>query len=223
MMLLAIDTSTRVVGVALYDGIQVVSEVMWVTKDYHTVELAPAVDQTLSKVDANVTDINAIAVALGPGSYTGLRIGIALVKGLSLVGQLPVVGIPTFDILAAAQPVVDRQMVTVLRAGRGRLAAGWYRSNADEWESLEKTEVITPEQLSRQITKPTLVCGELTGDERKLLGRKRKKVVLASPARSVRRPSYLAELGWERWCLDQMHDPVTLSPIYLHYNQPIPG
>lgn len=222
-MLLAIDTSTRVVGVALYDGIQVISEVMWVTQDYHTVELAPAVYQTLSKVNANVADINAIAVAIGPGSYTGLRIGLAFVKGLSLVNQLPVVGIPTFDILAAAQHVVERKMITVLRAGRGRLATGWYRPYRDKWESMGKTEVITPEELSRQITKPTLICGELTGYERKLLARKRKKVLLASPARSVRRPSYLAELGWERWSSNQIDDPVTLSPIYLHYNNPIPG
>jgi tRNA threonylcarbamoyladenosine biosynthesis protein TsaB len=222
-MLLAIDTSTRVIGVALYDGIRVVSEVVWVTNDYHTVELSPAVDQTLLKADVSVSEVNAIAVAIGPGSYTGLRIGLALVKGLSLVGQLPIVGIPTFDILAAAQPVVDRQLITVLRAGRGRLATGWYRPINDKWESTEKTEVVTPEQLSGQITKPTLICGELTGDERKLLGRKRKKVVLASPARSVRRPSFLAELGWERWCSDKMDDPVTLSPIYLQYNTPIPG
>lgn len=222
-MLLAIDTSTRVVGVALYDGVQVISEAIWVSNDYHTVELAPAVDQTLSKVDATISDIKAIAVAIGPGSYTGLRIGLALVKGLCLVGQIPVVGIPTFDILAAAQPVLDTQMVTVLRAGRGRLATGWYRPSSNEWVSIGKTEVITPEELSGKITKPTLVCGELTGDERKLLGRKRKKVVLASPARSIRRPSYLAELGWEHWCSDRIDDPVTLAPIYLHYNNPIPG
>lgn len=222
-MLLAIDTSTRVVGVALYDGVQVISEVVWITQDYHTVELAPAVDQTLSKSDITVSDINAIAIAKGPGSYTGLRIGLAFVKGLSLVGQKTVVGIPTFDILAAAQPVVDKQMVTVLRAGRGRLASGWYRSNGDKWESTGKTEVITPQELSAQINRPTLVCGELTADERRLLGRKRKKVVLASPARSIRRPSFLAELGWERCLSNRVDDPVTLSPIYLHQNNPIPG
>jgi len=222
-MLLAIDTSTRVVGVALYDGVQVISEAVWITQDYHTVELAPAVDQTLSKSDIKISDINAIAIARGPGSYTGLRIGLAFVKGLSLIGQKPLIGIPTFDILAAAQPVVDKQMVTVLRAGRGRLAAGWYRPNRDEWESMGKTEVITPKELSAQIIKPTLVCGELTADERRLLGRKRKKVVLTSPAQSIRRPSFLAELGWERLLSDRVDDTETLSPIYLHQNNPIPG
>jgi tRNA threonylcarbamoyladenosine biosynthesis protein TsaB len=221
-MLLAIDTSTRVVGIALYDGVKVVSETIWASNDYHTVELAPAVDQTLLRVNATISDIKAIAVAIGPGSYTGLRIGLALVKGLCLAGQIPVVGIPTFDILAAAQPVLDTQMVTVLRAGRGRLAAGWYRPSSNEWVSMGTTEVITPEELSGKITKPTLICGELTEDERKLLGRKHKKVMLASPARSIRRPSYLAELGWEHWRSDQIDDPVTLSPIYLHYNNPIP-
>lgn len=222
-MLMAIDTSTRVMGVALYDGVQVISEATWVSNDYHTVELAPAVDQTLSKVKATVSEIKALAVAIGPGSYTGLRIGLALVKGLCLVSQTPIVGIPTFDILAAAQPILDTQLVTVLRAGRGRLAVGWYKPKSNRWVSKGITEVITPAELSGRITKTTLVCGELTENERKLLGRKRKKVVLASPARSIRRPSYLAELGWERWLSGQIDDPVTLSPIYLHYNNPIPG
>jgi tRNA threonylcarbamoyladenosine biosynthesis protein TsaB len=222
-MLLAIDTSTRVVGVALYDGVQVISEVVWRSQDYHTVELAPTVEQTLSKSGITIDDIKAIAVAIGPGSYTGLRIGLAFVKGLSLVMQKSVVGIPTFDILAAAQPVMGKQMVTVLRAGRGRLAAAWYRSDGDEWKSWDKTEVITPKELSSQIKRPTVVCGELTAEERRLLGRKRKKVILSSPAQSIRRPSFLAELGWERWFSDKIDDPVTLSPIYLHQNNPIPS
>ena len=222
-MLLAIDTSTRVVGVALYDGVQVISEVVWRSQDYHTVELAPTVEQILSKSDLSIADIKVIAIALGPGSYTGLRIGLAFVKGLSLVEQKSVIGIPTFDILAAAQPVMGKQMVTVLRAGRGRLAVGWYRPIGDEWESMDKSEVITTKELSAQIKRPTVVCGELTANERRLLGRKRKKVILSSPAQSIRRPSFLAELGWERWLSDLVDDPVTLSPIYLHQNNPIPG
>jgi len=222
-MLLAIDTSSRFVGIALYNGIQVVSDVVWSTKDYHTVELAPAVERTLARVDLKFSDLKILAIATGPGSYTGLRIGLAFVKGLSLAGQLPVIGIRTFDILAAAQPMLDMQMVTVLRAGRGRLAAGWYRPRKGEWLPTDKLEVITPEELSSKITSPTYICGELSSEERRLLGRKRKKVTLASPARSVRHPSNLAELAWKRWRTKQVDDPFTLAPVYLHYNNPIPG
>lgn len=222
-MLLAIDTSTRVVGVALYDGVRVLSEEVWASQDYHTVELAPAVAQTLNRVGISVSDLSALAVALGPGSFTGLRIGLSLAKGMSLVEQIPIVGVPTFDILVESQPVRDAVLVSVLRAGRGRLAVGWYQPEGDKWQSINKIEVLTPEELSRLINEPTLVCGELNEEERRLLGRKWKNVILASPAQSLRRPSFLAELGWQRWQAGQVNDPATLVPIYLHPSATIPG
>lgn len=222
-MLLALDTSTRTTGVALYDGTQVLAENLWVSRDYHTVELAPAVAETLAKSGIEASELDALVVALGPGSFTGLRIGLALAKGMALAHHLPLIGVPTLDVLAAAQPPHDGPMVAVLRAGRGRLAVGWYQGRAEGWHSTGKTEVLTPPELSQRIRKPTLVCGELTAGERRLLGRKRKNVILASPAHSVRRPSYLAEVGWRRWLAGQVDDPATLAPVYLHHHEPIPG
>jgi len=222
-MLLALDTSTRTVGIALYDGIQVLSESVWNSKDYHTVELAPAVAETLSKSGVSIEDLQALVVALGPGSFTGLRIGLALAKGIALVRHLPLIGIPTLDVLAAAQPLDDIPLAAVLRAGRGRLAVGWYEADNHTWHPNGDIEILTPEELSQRIQSPTLVCGELEEEERRLLGRKRKNVTLASPAQSLRRPAFLAELGWRRWQQEDVDDPATLAPFYLHYNEPIPG
>ena len=222
-MLLALDTSTRTVGVALYDGVQVLSESVWNSKDYHTVELAPAVAETLSKSGVNIEDLQALVVALGPGSFTGLRIGLALAKGIALVRHLPLIGIPTLDVLAASQPLDDLPLAAVLRAGRGRLAVGWYKAENSAWHSNGDIEILTPEELTQRIQSPTLVCGELEEEERRVLGRKRKNVTLASPAQSLRRPAFLAELGWRRWQQEDVDDPATLAPFYLHYNEPIPG
>lgn len=222
-MLLAIDTSTRAIGLALYDGIQVLSETVWISQDYHTVELAPAVRETLEKCDVQVFSLEALAVALGPGSFTGLRIGLALVKGMSLAHHLPLIGVPTLDIVAAAQPLRDEPMAAVLHAGRERLAVGWYLVINDHWQQTGKIEVLTPQELHRRIKKPTLVCGELTQSVRGLLERKRVNVISVSPAQCVRRPAYLAELGWQRWEAGQVDDPAILSPIYLHHHDPIPG
>ena len=80
-MLLAIDTSTRYAGVALYDGIQVTGEVVWTSQDHHTVELVPVIAEVLQRAGKKVTDLTAVGVALGPGSFTGLRIGLAAAKG----------------------------------------------------------------------------------------------------------------------------------------------
>jgi len=220
-MILALDTSTHTMGLALFDGVQVLSEAVWVSRNHHTVELAPAVADTLAKAGVKVPELGAIVVATGPGSFTGLRIGLALAKGMALMHQIPLVGIPTLDILAAAQPLRAEPLATILRAGRGRLAVGWYEVKEAAWQLIGNIEVCTPQELSRRIQSPTLVCGELTEGERRLLGRKRKNVILASPAQSLRRPAFLAELGWQRWQSGRTDNPATLAPFYLHYNLPI--
>jgi tRNA threonylcarbamoyladenosine biosynthesis protein TsaB len=222
-VLLAIDTATRMIGLALYDGVQVLCESIWRSPDHHTIELAPAVEETLANTGIHISKVGAIAVALGPGSFTGLRIGLALAKGLSLAQRMPLIGIPTLDSLAAAQPIADLPMSAVLQAGRGRLATGWYQAKRGAWQSIRKIEILTAEELAERIESPTLVCGELDEEERRLLARKRKIVLLASPAQSLRRPSFLAELGWRRWQAGDVDDPASLSPIYLHFNEQSPG
>ena len=114
-------------------------------------------------------------------------------------------------------------MAAILQAGRGRLAVGWYHVVDERWQATGKSEVLDVNILARRIQQPTLVCGELTEDERQILKRKHKNVVMASPAQSLRRPSYLAELAWQRWEAGQVDDPATLAPIYLHIGDPIPG
>lgn len=222
-MLLAIDTSTRTVGVALYDGTQVLGEIVWNSRDYHTVELAPAISEMLRRMQADPSEIKVVAVATGPGSFTGLRIGLAFAKGLCLARHLPLIGVATLDIVAAAQPVQPLPLVAVLQAGRGRLAVGWYHSLAGSWELDGEVEITDITRLVQLIQQPTLVTGELKEEERRALARKYKNVHLASPAQALRRPAYLAELAWKRWQSGQLDDPASLSPIYLHFGDPIPG
>ena len=162
-----------------------------------------------------VKELQAIAVAIGPGSFTGLRAGIALAKGISLAAHIPLVGIPTLDVLAVAQSLLPQPLVAIARAGRGRLAVGRYKVIDNEWRSTKEVEIISLHDLSQQLTEPTLVCGELTGEERRLLGRKRVNVILASPAQCLRRPSFLAELGWRRMQVGQVDDSARLAPIYV--------
>ncbi len=222
MTLLALDTSTRTVGIALYNGVQVLSESIWVSQDHQTVELAPAIENLLIKAGTNVSELGALGVALGPGSFTGLRIGLALAKGLALAQNIPIVGVPTLDALAVAQPVQHSQLAAILQAGRGRLAVNWYQPIDKSWRSIGQLEVLTIAELSERIQELTLVCGELTEDERRVLGHNHRFIMLASPALSLRRPSFLAELAWQKWQSGKIDSPAILSPIYLHYRQPIP-
>lgn len=226
-MLLAIDTSTQIVGLALCDETRVWCEMTWQSRNHHTVELSPAVSELLERCGIRPPDLQAIGVALGPGSFTSLRIGLALAKGMALALKIPVVGVPTLDILAASIPVGglygDMPLAAVLQAGRSRLALVWYRVQFGAWKAQTEPEIVTAEELSKKITKPTLVVGELGAAERQLLARKRKNVTLLSPAQSLRRPGFLAELAWTRWQQGQIDDIVSLSPIYLHVTEAIPA
>jgi tRNA threonylcarbamoyladenosine biosynthesis protein TsaB len=222
-MLLAIDTSTRSVGVALYDGVQVVSERVWLSNQFHTVELAPTVSSLINQSGISLDELKVVAVALGPGSFTGLRIGMALAKGMALAGHLDLVGIPTLDILAASQPIDEKPLAAILEAGRGRIAVGWYKKHSGEWKADKKVQVMTPKELASGIKSPTIVCGELSEEDRRLFRRKRINVSLASPAQSLRRPSYLAELGWRRWQKGMSDDPAMLAPEYIHHDQKSSG
>jgi tRNA threonylcarbamoyladenosine biosynthesis protein TsaB len=220
-MLLAVDTSTKQMGLALYDGTQVVGEFLWHSRHYHTVELAPAVADLLSRSGLKMDAIQALGVALGPGSFTSLRVGLAFVKGLALARHLPIVGIPTLDVVAAAQEMRDLPLAAVLQAGRGRLALVWYEAGETGWDAKGSPSVTTADDLAESIHKPTIVCGELTADERQRLARKRVNVLLASPSACVRRPAVLAELAWERWQAGVQDDAASLAPIYLHVGDPI--
>ncbi len=222
-MLLALDTSTRTASVALYDGTQVLAETSWTSRDYHTSEMAPVIQQALERTGIAQANLQALGVAIGPGSFTGLRIGLALAKGMALAKRIPLIGIPTLDILAAAQPALDLPLLAILQAGRGRLAVGSYTLVEGAWQANNDLRVMEVEALSHSIQKPTLVCGELTEAQRHLLARKRKNVILASPAQALRRAGYLAELAWKRFQAGQVDDPATLAPIYLHIGEPIPA
>ena len=221
-MLLAVDTSTQTIGIALYDGAQVLGEMHWQTQTHHTVELAPAVDDLLSRCSVKPTDLKVLACALGPGSFTSLRIGLAFIKGLAFSLTIPVLGIPTFDYLVASQPVRDLLLAAVLPAGRKRLAVSWYHNEVNHWCTNEEPALITAEELSALITQPTLICGEFGADERQILSRKWKNAILASPAQCVRHPGMLAELAWNRYKGGEQDEPISLSPIYLHIAEAIP-
>ena len=220
-MLLAVDTSTAQVGLAVYDGAQVIGEYAWRSSQRHTVELAPAVSNLLSRSGLTMDNIQALGVALGPGSFTSLRVGLSLVKGLALARHLPLVGIPTLDILAANQPASRLPLLAAIQAGRGRLAVGWYKSSRRGWQARSPARVVSVEELVDEIRTPSVVCGEFTAEDRQRLAKDEVNVKLTSPAQSVRRPAVLAELAWARWQNGDVDDDASLAPIYLHTAEPV--
>lgn len=210
-MILAIDTSTRQLGVALYDGVHVLAERAWTSPFHHTVELAPAVEKALREAGNGPEGLAAIGVATGPGSFTALRSGMAFAKGLALGRDLPLIGVPSLDVTAAGQPASDLPLVALLEAGRKRLAAGRYTWSDTGWAPDGEAVLVTLEELAAGLSAPAVLCGELDERAEALLAGH----PFARLAPAARQPGLLAQLAWRRFTAGEADDPATLAPIYL--------
>jgi tRNA threonylcarbamoyladenosine biosynthesis protein TsaB len=224
---LAIDTATDTAGVAICDASRQLASAHWTRRRRHTVELGPTVERLLKLQNLEPAALAGIAVAIGPGSYTGLRIGLSFAKGLAIgIDPAPLLlGVPTLDILAAAlsPPHVPRDLPlwAVLQAGRGRVVAAVYPSIALPevgprplaWPDPRALEVCTVAELRDRIEGPAWVAGELDAAARAML--ERPGIELLPPAASLRQAGWLAELG-RRGIVDVVSaGPDVLAPIYL--------
>jgi tRNA threonylcarbamoyladenosine biosynthesis protein TsaB len=213
-MLLAIDTATRQLSLALYDGERVVVEQAWRTANYHTVELAPQIALMLRQAAVSAESLEAVAVALGPGSYTGLRIGLGLAKGLAFAHSLPLIGVPTFESVMAALPPGNERALAVLQAGRGRAIVAVHYWAGQRWEAVGPVRVLEWGALVEEVRGPTLICGEWAAATPEQLAPLRTRAAFTSPAHSLRRAGFLAEIAWERLQRGEVANPATLAPLY---------
>ena len=216
-LLLAIETATRAAGLALYDGEAVRSEASWLSQNNHSVELMPKLARMLEQQRVGAQDLGAVAVTIGPGSFTGLRIGLSVAKGLVQAQGIPLLGIPTLDILAFQHAEQRRPIWAVIQAGRGRYCSALYRRRRGHWRRDGELRLTTLEELVELLAGRCLVCGELSQAQIEYASEHTDAdVEFASPALSVRRPGCLAELAWERFQRGEDDNLATLAPVYLH-------
>jgi len=216
-MLVAIDTATDYASLALHDGFQVLVEHTWESPRRHTVELLPRLAAALEQLGLRADHLSGVAVTQGPGSFTGLRVGMAVAKGLALARGLPLIGVPTLDVVAAAQGRDRRPLCAVLQAGRGRICTAIYRWRGGEWRLREGPRLTTWSALAEETTSPTLFCGEVDLMGAEALAALGELAVLLPAATRLRRAGFLAEIAWRRLNRGEADDPATLTPIYLQY------
>ena len=212
-MILAIDTATDMLGAALSDGEAVLWESAWLAHQRHTVTLGPLVAQALATLGLSAESVRAVGVTLGPGSFTALRVGLAFAQGFALGHRIPVVGVPTLEVLAYAQPKSDHVLAAVLQAGRARVAAGLYRWQSRAWRAEGEALSFTMAELVAWLPRGTIVVGELGRPLREVLA-PRRDLRVAPAAAALRRAGYLAELTGLR-LRDGLPDAAPLVPIYL--------
>lgn len=213
-VILAVDTATHSIGLALLDGQQLIAERMWHSENNHTVELAPNVEKLLKENHVAVRDLKAIAVALGPGSFNGVRIGLGFVKGLSLARDVPLIGVRTLDILTHSVTPFNGGLIPVIQAGRGRIIWSRYRVGKHGWESASAGVVSDWETLNAHVEENDRLIGEIDPVGLRLIDPKK----IGS---RERRPFYLAQIAAERLVRGEVDDATMLAPIYAQ--QPTSG
>lgn len=216
MTLLAIDTSTQHASLALYDGRTVLAEVTWHAQRRHDDHLFPELARLLALAGAALGDVRRVAVAIGPGSFTGVRVAIAAAQGIVRASGAAAVGVVTLDVAAHPFAGARTRVCAVLPAGRGEHYAAMYRERGGAWERTSAILTASAEDLALQVARDTLFVGEMDGAAVAALGeRLGPRAAFATGSAAVRRAGHLAEIGWER--LDQGHavSGEQLEPLYI--------
>jgi tRNA threonylcarbamoyladenosine biosynthesis protein TsaB len=213
--LLAIDTSSDRAGVALFNDHDMYLR-QWPSVRAQTTQVLPMIRQLITAANLTVADLAAVAVATGPGTFTGLRIGMSLAKGFALGRSIPLIGVPTLEASALPWAMAGLSVIAILPAGRGRLVWQWF-GQENQPQALQSIPVnTTPPELIEAVESVQFdaVVGELT----KTLGDqlRRVSVPVIVGAESPPRIASVAALAYERLSRGIWGDPASLQPTYVH-------
>lgn len=173
----------------------------------------PAVEKLLEPLGIAVEDLGAVAVSAGPGSFTGLRVGMAAAKGLAYSLDIPLYGFPTLELLAANAAPGTRAVRAVLDARRGELFTALYDCGGGSPELVEEASIVTPDVLAGLLSPGTLVIGE-PGSCLELLS-SAEGVFTAPPHLGYPRAAGAALAGADRLAAGAPSETASLTPIYL--------
>ena len=209
MRVLAVETSSLAGGVALLDDERLVAEYLLDVSVTHSERLMAAIDRVLTDARWTARELGGLAVAVGPGSFTGLRIAVSTVKGLGLALRLPIAAVPTLDAMAAALPWAALPVCPALDARKGEVYASLYRWDGDamrrQWEYL----ALSPAALAERLTEPVIVAGDGAPVIRSPHAR------LLPPPRRLPSPACVGLLGLERLRRGETVAAAALAPLYL--------
>jgi tRNA threonylcarbamoyladenosine biosynthesis protein TsaB len=217
MKILGIDTSTSCGAIGLVDGERVLGDYLLNVPVTHSERLIGAIDLVLRESGCPMDTLDGWAVSIGPGSFTGLRIGVSTVKGLSFATKKPVIGVPTLDVLAFQVSPTQYQICPILDARKEEVYTAFYRyGEKDVLHRQSPYQAIRPENLVRKIEERTIFVGEGLRTYGPYL--REALPTLAAfvfPSFNVPHGSTVASLGRELFGRNETLDLPNFGPIYV--------
>jgi tRNA threonylcarbamoyladenosine biosynthesis protein TsaB len=217
MRVLAIDTATPRVSVAVGRDGEVVGEVSLAGGRRHAEQLAPAIQYLCAEVDAALEQLAVLAVGLGPGLFTGLRVGVTTARVMAQTLRIPVVGVPTLDLIAYPLRHASRTVVSVVDARRDEVFFACYQPVPGGVQRMGEYEVTTPDGLAGELAargEDFLLAGDGALRYAEQLGRL-DRVELAGPGAAAPSAGALAELATARYEREEFSPPNDVHPLYL--------
>ena len=212
MTILGIETSTQICGIALTKAEQLIAEYRLFLKNVHASALAGLIDSLLKQVNISIQDLSALAVSIGPGSFTGLRIGLSTAKGLALGSDIPLVTVPTLTALASQAPCTSGTICPLLKSRADEYYCATYRRH-----DFEDTIEIEPRLVEKKAIASTLPAESmLIGQTQEILQEKQ------NAARFTFAPDYLslptafsiARIGFQMYSRGDIAPYETVEPMY---------
>ena len=219
MRVLAIDTATDQLGVALVDEQRVLASYELLADRPHAVELPQAVNRILQAGGCALERLEGIAVDIGPGSFTGLRIGVAFVKALVFRAKTAVIGVPSLDVLAANIPMAPHRVCPILDAKQRKVYTALYQTRDGVMRKESDYHLATLDELLPMLGKdrPVILLGDGVALYRQRLTQALgERALFAGPEAWLPRAATLGRLGLERLRQGLRDDPSRLVPMYLY-------
>lgn len=221
MKILAVDTSTVMTTCAVLDGDQLIGEYALSQSMHHSEKLVPMVKEVLDRLDLGIKDMDLFATTIGPGSFTGLRIALATIKGFAHLYDKPVVGISTMEALAFNLPYNDI-VVPMIDARRNRVYTGIYRWQGENLETILKPDALEIEDIMEQLDpyENVIVNGDGSMLYKELIKeRLGNRVKFSKPGDTMPRAASVCEIAKMRYEQNQIDDYFSLTPDYLRPSQ----
>jgi len=222
MKVLGLDTSSNATSIAVIEDNKLICEYTVNTKTTHSQKLMPMIENMLKISEINVNDMDMIAICQGPGSFTGLRIGMATAKALSHVNNLPIVGVNSLELLAGNMDLSDKKICSILDAQRTQVYMGQYKFENNKLVEIKSVDVVEIDELLEELKSSNeewILVGEAVYKYEDKI-KEIQNIYLPAPSHNVNKASSLCTIAMNKYNQNiDVYDCYTINPVYIRKSQ----
>lgn len=222
MKILGIDTSSMASSVAVIEDNKLICEYTINTKKTHSQKLMPMIENMLKISDVNINEMDMIAICEGPGSFTGLRIGMATAKAIAHVNNLPIVGVNSVELLAGNMNLSEKKICSILDAQKTQVYMGQYKYENNELVEIKAVDVVEIDDLLEELSNSDeewIIVGEAVYKYEDKI-KEVKNIHIPAPSHNVSKASSLCTIAMNKYKKDiAVYDCYSINPIYIRKSQ----